>query len=84
LFPLRSLIWLNKSTVQQSHQQRKMTNDAEGSVASLPSHQLGNATNISASDSGVLVSNATKIYGAGKKRCAVLKGLNMTVKNGTM
>ncbi|XP_046651593.1 ABC transporter G family member 20-like [Daphnia pulicaria] len=61
-----------------------MTNDAEGSVASLPSHQLGNATNISASDSGVLVSNATKIYGAGKKRCAVLKGLNMTVKNGTI
>jgi hypothetical protein len=61
-----------------------MTNDAEGSVASLQSHQLGNAINVSASDSGVLVSNATKIYGAGKKRCAVLKGLNMSVKNGTM
>lgn len=85
LFPLLSLIWLNKSIQSDNkYQQRKMTNDAEGSVASLPSHQLGNATNISASDSGVLVSNATKIYGAGKKRCAVLKGFDMIVKKGTM
>jgi len=33
---------------------------------------------------GVLVNNATKTYGVGSRKCAILKGLDMTVKKGTM
>jgi hypothetical protein len=33
---------------------------------------------------GVIVNNATKTYGAGKSKCAILRGLDMTVKKGTM
>jgi hypothetical protein len=32
----------------------------------------------------VLIRNATKSYGTGKKRCTVLEGLNMTVNKGSM
>ncbi|XP_046651597.1 ABC transporter G family member 20-like [Daphnia pulicaria] len=33
---------------------------------------------------GVIVNNATKTYGAGKSKCAILRGLDMTVKKGTI
>jgi hypothetical protein len=33
---------------------------------------------------GVLIRNASKIYGVGKKRCAVLNGIDLSVKKGTM
>jgi hypothetical protein len=33
---------------------------------------------------GVLIRNASKIYGVGKKRCAVLNGIDMSVNKGTM
>jgi hypothetical protein len=38
----------------------------------------------SASARAVVVRNATKVYGSGKNRCAVLEGLNMTIKKGDM
>ena len=32
----------------------------------------------------ILIRNAVKSYGIGKNRCEVLKGLDMSVKKGTM
>ncbi|EFX61237.1 ABC protein, subfamily ABCH, partial [Daphnia pulex] len=50
------------------------------------SHRIANENNCP-SDScvyGVLVRNATKTFGSGSKKCAVLQGLNMTVKRGSI
>ncbi len=44
----------------------------------------GSAGGSSASAQAVVVRNATKVYGSGKNRCAVLEGLNMTIKKGEM
>jgi hypothetical protein len=66
-----------------------MTKDIEGSVVFVSS--LRNATDCSNSDSsadssvqGILVSNAIKTYGVGKNKFAVLNGIDMSVKKGTM
>ncbi|EFX62367.1 hypothetical protein DAPPUDRAFT_337061, partial [Daphnia pulex] len=48
-----------------------------------PSHRIANEIN-NPSDSCVLVRNATKTFGSGSKKCAVLQGLNMTVKRGSI
>ena len=65
-----------------------MKKDVEGSVIFVSSHQLINPSNIRSNsescDQGVLVRNAIKTYGAGKKQNAILRGFNMNVKKGTM
>jgi hypothetical protein len=50
------------------------------------SHRINNENN-NPSDSGVnsvIIRNATKTFGSGRNKCAVLQGLNMTVKKGSM
>jgi hypothetical protein len=50
------------------------------------SHRIANENNCP-SDSrvyGVLVRNATKTFGSGSKKCAVLQELNLSVKRGSM
>ncbi|EFX84768.1 ABC protein, subfamily ABCH [Daphnia pulex] len=67
-----------------------MTKDVEGSVVFVSS--LKNATDCSNSDSsepdssvqGILVRNATKTYGIRKNKFAVLHGIDMRVKKGTI
>ncbi len=52
-----------------------------------PSHRIDNENNCPTSVScvyGVLVRNATKTFGSGRNKCAVLQGLNMSVKRGSM
>ncbi|XP_046464439.1 ABC transporter G family member 20-like [Daphnia pulex] len=56
-------------------------------VEFVSSHQLrNNETTCKTSDcgQGILIRNATKIYGVGKKRCTVLNGIDMSVKKGTI
>jgi hypothetical protein len=51
-----------------------------------PPHRIANEINCP-SDScvyGVLVRNATKTFGSGSKKCAVLQELNLSVKRGSM
>jgi hypothetical protein len=51
-----------------------------------PSHRINYEIN-NPGDScvyGVLVRNATKTFGSGSKTCAILQGLNMSVKRGSM
>lgn len=50
------------------------------------SHRINNEIN-NPSDSGVnsvTIRNATKTFGSGRNKCAVLQELNMTVKKGSM
>ena len=67
-----------------------MEKDVEEFTVTVSSHhQLESETNINPSGSSrinqaVLVRNATKSYGVGRNRCAVLEGLDMTVKRGSM
>jgi hypothetical protein len=67
-----------------------MEKDVEEFAVTVSSHhQLESETNINPSGSSrinqaVLVRNATKSYGVGRNRCAVLEGLDMTVKRGSM
>ncbi len=51
-----------------------------------PSRRIDNEIN-NPSDScvyGVLVRNATKTFGSGSKKCAILQGLNLSAKRGSM
>ena len=60
-----------------------------GSEVIVETHRLGSSGMYNAESGGsvvraVVVRNATKVYGSRSNRCAVLEGLNMTIKKGEM
>lgn len=62
-----------------------------GSEVIVETHRLGTSEMNNAGSGGdgssvraVVVRNATKVYGSRSNRCAVLEGLNMTIKKGEM
>ncbi|KAI9556290.1 ABC protein [Daphnia sinensis] len=61
-----------------------MTKDVEGSAVFVSSNQFDDESRANNCADGVLVRNAYKIYGVGSNRCAILEGLNMIVKKGTI
>ena len=67
-----------------------MKENVGGSEVIVEPHRLATAemNNVSGGSSSsvraVVVRNATKVYGSGKNQCAVLEGLNMTIKKGEM
>ncbi|EFX70382.1 ABC protein, subfamily ABCH [Daphnia pulex] len=68
-----------------------MEKDVEEFTVSISSHRRHESeTNVNPSgssrriDQAVLVRNANKSYGVGKNRCAILEGLDMTVKRGSI
>lgn len=61
-----------------------MTKGVEGSPVFVSCNQFDSERSADIYADGVLVRNAYKIYGVGRNRCAILDGLHMTVKKGTM
>jgi len=68
-----------------------MEKDVEEFTVSISSHRRHESeTNVNPSggsrriEQAVLVRNANKSYGVGRNRSAVLEGLDMTVKRGSM
>ncbi|XP_057374585.1 ABC transporter G family member 23-like [Daphnia carinata] len=62
-----------------------MTRDGKNEAAFVISNQVdGEWNKDSCTSDGVIVRNASKIYGVGNSRCAILETLNMTVKKGTI
>lgn len=70
-------------------QKIKMMEAVGGSEVIVETHRLGtsgmdNAGSVGSAVGAVVVRNATKVYGSRSNRCAVLEGLNMTIKKGEM
>ncbi len=66
-----------------------MTEDVSEEMADAfaSPHWINNENDSNPSDSGVnsvIIRNATKTFGSGRNKCAVLQGLNMIVKKGSM
>nr|QBM06389.1 ATP-binding cassette sub-family H-like protein 1 [Daphnia magna] len=61
-----------------------MTKGVEGSPVFVSCNQFDSERSADIYADGVLVRNAYKIYGVGRNRCAILEGLHMTVKKGTI
>ncbi len=60
-----------------------MGKSVEGSEVIVSTHNV-ETNNGAGVCHAVLVRNATKSYGAGSNRCAVLEGLDMAVNRGSM
>lgn len=64
-----------------------MKNIAGGSDVIVPANRIIGETNEGSDGTvvhAVTVRNAIKVYGSKDNRCAVLDGLNMTIKKGAM